>query len=67
MRQSVFEDITLADGSYSFTVSTIGDLVLAKKINLSGGSCNVGGQISNERFMAENREPCQGRTGSASA
>jgi DNA-binding ferritin-like protein len=51
-RQNIFEDITLADGSYSFTVSTIGDLVSAKKINLSGRSCNVGGQISDESFMA---------------
>jgi hypothetical protein len=35
-RQNIFEDITLADGSYSFTVSTIGDLVSARKLIFRG-------------------------------
>lgn len=51
-RHNVFEDITLAENSFSFTVSTVGDLVTARRINLSGGSCNVGGQISEEGFLA---------------
>ena len=51
-RHNVFEDIHLADSSFSFTVSTIGELVTARRINLSGGSCNVGGQISDESFIA---------------
>lgn len=49
-RRNVFEDITLVDKSYSFTVSTIGDLVTARRINLSGGSYNVGGQITDDAF-----------------
>ena len=51
-RHNVFEDITLAENSYSFTVSTVGDLVTARRINISGGSCNVGGQMSNEGLQA---------------
>ncbi len=50
-RQNLFEDITLADNSYSFTVSTVGDLVTARRINLSGRSYNVGGQITDEGFQ----------------
>lgn len=50
-RHNVFEDITLAEHSYSFTVSTVGDLVTARRINLTGGSYNVGGQITDEGFQ----------------
>ncbi|EHK22088.1 uncharacterized protein TRIVIDRAFT_191735 [Trichoderma virens Gv29-8] len=42
-RYNVFEDITLADDAYNFTISTIGDLVTARRINLTGRSRNVGG------------------------
>lgn len=50
-RHNLFEDITLADNSYSFTVSTVGDLVTAKRINLTGRSYNVGGQITDDGFQ----------------
>lgn len=49
-RRNVFEDITLADQSFNFTISTVGDLVTGRKINLSGGSCNLGGQMSESGF-----------------
>lgn len=49
-RRNVFEDITLADKSYSFTISTKGDLVTARGIKLSGGSYNVAGQITDDSF-----------------
>lgn len=50
-RQNVFEDITLAGNSYSFTVSTVGDLVTARRINLTDRSYNVAGQIADESFQ----------------
>lgn len=49
-KASVFEDITLADQSFNFTISTVGDLVTARKINLSGGSCNIGDQLTEAGF-----------------
>lgn len=50
-RHNVFEDITLADDAYNLTISTVGDLVTAKRINLTGRSLNVGGQISDESYQ----------------
>ncbi|CAK7200715.1 hypothetical protein SEUCBS139899_003414 [Sporothrix eucalyptigena] len=50
-RHNIFEDITLADNAYNFAVSTVGDLVTARRINLSGRSRNIGGQISDESFQ----------------
>ncbi|KJZ69222.1 hypothetical protein HIM_11385 [Hirsutella minnesotensis 3608] len=50
-RQNLFEDITLADDALNFTISTVGDLVTARRINLTGRSLNVGGQISDESYQ----------------
>lgn len=50
-RRNLFEDITLSDDAYSFTVSTVGDLVTARRIELKGRSRNVAGQISDESFQ----------------
>lgn len=50
-RHNVFEDITLADDAYNFTISTVGDLVTARRINLTGRSRNIGGQISDESYQ----------------
>ncbi|OBR05610.1 hypothetical protein CH63R_09730 [Colletotrichum higginsianum IMI 349063] len=47
-RSNVFEDLTLADNSYAFSVSTVNDLVTARRLNLSGRSRHVGGQVTNE-------------------
>ena len=50
-RRNTFEDITQVDDSYSFTVSTVGDLVTARRFNLSGRAVNVGGQMNDEALM----------------
>lgn len=50
-RRNIFEDITMVDNAYDFSVSTIGDLVTARRINLSGQARHVGGQISDESFQ----------------
>ncbi|GJC89249.1 hypothetical protein ColLi_12087 [Colletotrichum liriopes] len=47
-RSNVFEDLTLADNSYALSVSTVRDLVTARRLNLSGRSRHVGGQVTNE-------------------
>jgi chromosome segregation ATPase len=50
-RQNIFEDITMADDSYDFSVSTVGDLVTARRLNLKGRSRHVGGQLSDESYQ----------------
>ena len=50
-RRNVFEDITLADEAYSFSVSTVGDLVTARKFNISGRARNVGGTLDAESYQ----------------
>lgn len=50
-RHNVFEDITLADDAYNLTISTVGDLVTARRINLTGRSRHIGGQISDESYQ----------------
>lgn len=47
-RSNVFEDITLADNSYAFSVSTVNDLVTARRLNLNGRSRHFGGQVTDE-------------------
>jgi hypothetical protein len=47
-RSNVFEDITLADNSYAFSVSTVNDLVTARRLNLKGRSRHLGGQTADE-------------------
>lgn len=47
-RSNVFEEITLADNSYAFSVSTVNDLVTARRLNLSGRSRHFGGQVADE-------------------
>jgi chromosome segregation ATPase len=50
-RHNVFEDITMADDSYDFSVSTVGDLVTARRLTLKGRSRHVGGQLSDESYQ----------------
>lgn len=50
-RNNIFEDITLEENSYNFAVSTVGDLVTARRINLTGRSYNVAGQLTDESFQ----------------
>lgn len=47
-RSNVFEDVTLADNSYAFSVSTVNDLVTARRLNLTGRSRHFGGQVTDE-------------------
>lgn len=47
-RSNVFEDITLADNSYAFSVSTVNDLVTARRLNLKGRSRHFGGQMTDD-------------------
>ncbi|KAI1839565.1 hypothetical protein JX266_014226 [Neoarthrinium moseri] len=47
-QSNVFEDLTLADNSYAFSVSTVQDLVTARRLNLSGRSRHFGGQVTDE-------------------
>lgn len=47
-RSNIFEDITLENNSYAFSVSTVNDLVLARRLNLTGRSRHFGGQVSDE-------------------
>jgi hypothetical protein len=47
-RSNVFEDITLADNSYAFSVSTINELVTARRLRLKGRSRHFGGQVNDE-------------------
>lgn len=50
-RRNVFEDITMADDSYDFSVSTVGDLVTARRFTLRGRSRHIGGQLSDESYQ----------------
>ncbi|KAH7120320.1 hypothetical protein B0J13DRAFT_532213 [Dactylonectria estremocensis] len=50
-RCNLFEDITMADNSYGISVSTVKDLVVARRLNLSGQARYVGGQISDESYQ----------------
>jgi hypothetical protein len=50
-RRNVFEDITMADDTYDFSISTVGDLVTARRIHLTGRSRHVAGQLSNESYQ----------------
>lgn len=50
-RCNIFEDITMADSSYGISVSTVKDLVVARRLNLSGQARYVGGQISDESYQ----------------
>lgn len=52
-RRNLFEDIVVSESSFNFTGSTVGDLVTARRVKISGGSVNVGGQLgSSELGMA---------------
>lgn len=50
-RCNVFEDITVTGNSYNVSVSTVKDLVVARRINLSGQARSLGGQMSDESYQ----------------
>ncbi|KAH7308611.1 hypothetical protein B0I35DRAFT_442295 [Stachybotrys elegans] len=47
-RSNIFEDLTLAGNSYAFSVSTVHELVTARRLNLEGRSRHFGGQVADE-------------------
>lgn len=51
-RANVFEDITMADNAYGITVSTVKDLVFARRVNVQGQARYVGGQIDEASYNA---------------
>ncbi|KAF5539424.1 beta-lactamase [Fusarium mexicanum] len=51
-RANVFEDITMADNAYGITVSTVKDLVYARRVNVQGQARYVGGQIDEASYNA---------------
>lgn len=50
-RQNIFEDITMTDDSYDFSISTVGDLVTARRLTLNGRSRHIGGELSDESYQ----------------
>lgn len=56
-RTNIYEDITSADASHQLIVSTLGDLITAKRVTTGSGSAQWLGQMSDEtlRCLAENR------------
>ncbi|KAG5747767.1 hypothetical protein H9Q70_009552 [Fusarium xylarioides] len=50
-RRNVLEDVAMADNNYGISVSTVKDLVVARRINLSGQARYLGGQISDESYQ----------------
>ena len=50
-RSNVFEDITMADHSYSLAVSNVNDLVTARRVKLSGRARHIGGQMTDETIQ----------------
>lgn len=48
---NTFKDITMADNSYGISVSTAKDLIVARRLNLSGQARYLGGQISDESYQ----------------
>lgn len=50
-RRNVFEDITMAEEAYDFSVSTVGDLVTVRRLNLTGRSRHVGGTLTDASYQ----------------
>ncbi|KAH6891524.1 hypothetical protein B0T10DRAFT_313737 [Thelonectria olida] len=50
-RCNIFEDITMSDKSYGIQVSTVKDLVVARRVNLKDQARYVGGQVSDESYQ----------------
>lgn len=50
-RYNIFEDITMTDKSYGICVSTVKDLVIARRVNLKDEARYVGGQLSDEGYQ----------------
>jgi uncharacterized protein (DUF3084 family) len=54
-RTNVFEDIAMADDNYQYFVSTVGDLVSARRITIGSRSLTVFGQMSDDSVQQISR------------
>ncbi|PMD46791.1 hypothetical protein L207DRAFT_451367 [Hyaloscypha variabilis F] len=54
-RTNVFEDIAMADDNYQYFVSTVGDLVSARRITIGSRSLTVFGQLSDDSVQQISR------------
>lgn len=50
-RRNVFKDITIANNSYEFSVSTVEDLITTRQLSLKGRSRHIGGQITSKDYQ----------------
>jgi hypothetical protein len=55
-RTNVFEDISMADNGYQFIVSTVGELISARRITIGSGSLQLMGQISDDSLQQVSRD-----------
>lgn len=51
-QRNIFENITMADEAYDFSVSVIGKPITSSHIHLTGRSRHVGGQLTSEDYQA---------------
>lgn len=51
-RRNIFENITMTDEAYDFSVSVIGNPITSREIHLTGRSRHVGGQLTSEDYQA---------------
>jgi hypothetical protein len=54
-RSNVFEDISMVDDNYQYFVSTVGDLVSARRITIGSRSLSVFGQMSDDSVQQISR------------
>lgn len=50
-KRNVFADITMADDSYAFFISIVGNLITAKKFHFNGRARHIGGQINDKNYQ----------------
>lgn len=55
-RTNVFEDISMMDDNYQWFVSTVGDLISARRITIGSRSLTVFGQLSDESVQQLSRD-----------
>jgi chromosome segregation ATPase len=55
-RTNVFEDISMADNGYQLIVSTVGELISARRITIGSGSLQLMGQVSDDSLQQISRD-----------
>jgi hypothetical protein len=64
-RTNVFEDISMADNGYQVLVSTVGDLISARRVTVGSGSLQIVGQMSDDSLQQFSQD--LGHTGTEKA